>query len=496
MRWGWDGDGVDAALRFRYFSWPRAMSDPMTDPFDRAELLDEPGIVGARWWHKSLVAGDAVNRRAALAGILVATGAIGLVGMVVVAASASGSGSGGSDYRTEPRAALEMQKQFGWSFGATTESLTFDGESHQPFDRAALARIADELRPAVATHAPYYVPTLFQSPAALPRAVPQEDVATVVPLKDALRPIFTPAMDRAYRRGKALASLFKGSVAFAALVVDLPGAESVAFAAGAASVFDPVFLFDNWPHPRGVVPAHLALAAAAYYQPLFARRRAGTGARPMFVLDRARLSPYADEATQFDNRHVARLPGTAPLKQLGVSRLLYVAPTSADTTEMNDLNDDFVLYAGAGVDVKILGADIFAPDPAPSAPVSNPGDDDGAAGWPPYFYGGSAASHLWFWTDYPWVKQPPPRPAGRTRAPDGPVAPSLARPGKDYVPRARATPYSTGAPVASAGPSARPRPSGFGTVPVVIAVATGVILGARLFRNGSWNRASSWGGGG
>jgi hypothetical protein len=44
--------------------------------------------------------------------------------------------------------------------------------------------------------------------------------------------------------------------------------------------------------------------------------------------------------------------------------------------------------------------------------------------------------------------------------------------------------------------STRPRPSGFGTVPVVVAIATGVILGAKLFRNGSWNRASSWGGGG
>jgi hypothetical protein len=32
-------------------------------------------------------------------------------------------------------------------------------------------------------------------------------------------------------------------------------------------------------------------------------------------------------------------------------------------------------------------------------------------------------------------------------------------------------------------------------VPVVIAVATGAVLGAKLSRSGSWLRTSSWGGG-
>src|SRR5271170_5569626 len=74
----------------------------------------------------------------------------------------------------------------------------------------------------------------------------------------------------------------------AMVVVDLPGPEAVAFAAGAASAFDPVFALDNWPHPRGVVPAHQTLAAAAYCQPLFARRASGSAAPrwPLLVLDR------------------------------------------------------------------------------------------------------------------------------------------------------------------------------------------------------------------
>jgi len=456
------------------------MTEATREPFNREEHLDEPGIIGARWWQRSLTApDDPVNRRGALVGILVATGGIAAVGMLV-AVAASSSSSGG-DYRTDAKNALAMQKEYGWSFGAVSDSLIFDGQSLRPFDRAALSRMPDELRPSQARLAPYFVPTLFQSPSALPRATPSGDPGTVTPLKDALRPVFTPAMDRAYRRGRALASLFKGQRAGAAVIVDLPGPEAVAFAAGAAGVLDPVFLFDNWPHPRGVVPAHMTLAAAAYYQPLFARKRAPAGAAPLFVLDRARLAPYGDEASQFDNRHVARVPGAPALKGLGVSRVLYVAPTSADTRELDDLNDDLVLYAGAGLDVKIAAADAFGPDASDTAPAA-PGDDDDA-GLPRYYYGGRSGSHLWFWNDYPWV---------RTASPRGLTEPPFARPGKAYVPHARSTPYSSGAPTAA---GARPRPAGFGTVPVVVAVATGLVLGAKLSRSGSWNRASSWGGG-
>ena len=50
---------------------------------------------------------------------------------------------------------------------------------------------------------------------------------------------------------------------------------------------------------------------------VFARHAAPAGAPAMIVLDRRRLSPYTDDATQFDNRHVVRLPGAAQLKALG-----------------------------------------------------------------------------------------------------------------------------------------------------------------------------------
>src|SRR6202011_4393138 len=93
------------------------------------------------------------------------------------------------------------------------------------------------------------------------------------------------------------------------------------------------------------------------------------------------------------------------------------------------------------------------------------------------FYGGSTGSHHAFFVDYPWAK--PARPA--------PTRPA-SNPGKSYVPRARVTPYSSGNP--SGALTSKPRPTSFATVPVVIAAGTGVILGARYQRNGSWNRSS------
>jgi len=422
------------------------MSTPST--FERKEVVDKPGIVGARWWQESV--STSVPRRKALfilGGVLGATAALGAC--VAVAAR-----SGEPDVKFEPRSALDMQKQYGWSFGATGEPLVFDGKSSQPFVRSALVNIARDLAPGDGRYAPFFVPTLFQVTTATPTTLIPGD-PPFVPLAEALVPIFTPAMEMAFGQGAALAYLLDARASDLAIVVDLPGPLAVAFAAGAASAADPIFTFDNWPHPRGVVPAHLTLAAAAYYQPLFARTRATrTKARPMFVLDRQRLASYTDEASQFDNRHTARIPSARSLAGIGVKEVLYVAPNAVDKKEQDDLVDDFLAFKSAKIGLHVVPATAFGTTM-------------------PYFYGGSSSTSERFWDDWK-------RPATELTSND--VQPL------DVV--ARKTPFSGGTPDGS-----RPRPTGFGMVPVAIAVGTGAIVGARLSRSGSWNRSSGSGGG-
>ncbi|HEX4516433.1 MAG TPA: hypothetical protein VH054_22955, partial [Polyangiaceae bacterium] len=333
------------------------------------------------------------------------------------------------------------------------------------------------------SYAPFYVRSLLESPIALRKTTPAGDPDTFTPLKDVLVPIFTTAMDAAYRRGRALASLFDAAhhagTQSIAVIVDLPGPEAVAFAAGASSALDPVFLFDNWPHPKGVVASHLALAACAYYQPLFATKTTPKNAPPMFLLDRSRLAAYSDDAKQFDNRYVARVPSTPVLAKLGISRVLYIVPADGDR-ELDDLNDDFVYTVKQGAQLKLLGATALAS----GIPLATP--DGGVSDGPTYFYGGDPTTHEWFWIDYPWST--PWTPKGQKP----PVEPTFTRTGPSYVPIARPSAFSTGALAGSLTP---PRPIAFGTVPVVIAATTGIILGAKMSRSGSWTRSSSWGGG-
>lgn len=471
--------------------------DPNNAPYARDRHVDKPGIVGARWWHAALADQAAQeSRRSAIRNILIAGGVIAGFGAMLAMCikGAASSGGGLSDEQNESRkTALEMQKAYGWSFGAIGEALVFDGVTTKPFAPGALSSLATDLSPSQSELRPYFQTTLFDSPDAVPTsigALPAEEREGFKPLSTAVLPILTPAMDAAYARGKSLASLFAslseagGSAgpanANAAIVVDLPGPEAVAFAAGAAGVLDPVFLFDNWPHPRGVVRAQETLSAAAYYQPAFEASKATPLVKgkkpPMFVLDRRRLNAYADDATQFDNRYVAKLPSPAStMKSLGVQHVLYVVPTRADTSrELDDLNDDFVSYTAAGIDVKALSLDLFGPDN-----VSNV--DAGSFDPGGVYYGSSKTSHHAFFVDYPWA-----RPARNASA-------RPPNPGPSFKPVARSSTFSSGSPTSSS--STRTRPTNFGTVPVVIAVGTGVILGARYSRSGSWNRSSGGFGG-
>jgi hypothetical protein len=427
--------------------------------FQKDFEIDKPGIVGARWWNQSLKdEGAQVKRRSVLMGLAVAGGVVAAVGMCGVGLVSVLRESKEATSLAK-RSSLGMQKEYGWDFGARGTPLVFNGVAEGPFDRSALTTLATVMSPSPqGPNAKYHVPTLVQSLLATPTVAlpdpedgqPPPDAAPFKRLADVLVPIVTPAMTSAYRVGEAVARL-AGRRKDVAILADLPGPEAVAFAAGAATAFEPVLLLDNWPHPHGVVPSHLTLAALAYYQPRFAATAKRTSTAPLFVLDRSRLAAYSEESDRFDNRYYARMPKLAALAKDGVRTLFYVVASPAALPEPADLNDALSARA-AGIEVRALSLSDFASDPAADQPER-------------VEYGGSGRSEARFWSDYG---------SGPKTATAG-----TASSARDYSFGPRA------------GTSVLPS---LGTV-AVVATASGLVLAAALDRRGSMNRfGGGWSG--
>jgi hypothetical protein len=332
--------------------------------------------------------------------------------------------------------ALDQQEEDGWDVGSEGQALSFPHAVDHDVDggsswRANFGTLPLQLAPRTPRWLHHYDPTLFQSLLAPGNA----------DLQLMMRPIASPEMAVALARGQSLLSLFvdeSGCRNDVALVVDLPGPESIALAAALASCFDPVFIFDNWPHPAGVVPSHLTLGAALYYTPIFDRARvlSPPGAAPVFVLDRRRLSHYSDDADAFDNRYVVGLPPRHVFAEAGIRHVLYVTPHDQQLTyESDDLNDDLVALDRGGIDVKVLAMTDFSEtplpgwlddvdieaEPAPDAGIAADAGTDPDAGTGPdagapthtalgrrFYFGGSRRSHRCFWPWYGWSRSPGP----------------------------------------------------------------------------------------
>jgi hypothetical protein len=442
-----------------------------TRPFTRQMYADRGDLIGARWWQESLQrsAPDLVSRRKALLALALILGPAAGGGLLAWMLSQS-------DEVDVTMDALELQRREGWNVGHAGAALRFPNASATDVDgsagwRDALGRLALELAPAQVSLAPFYVPTLFQSPA---------DPGSAS-LRAALTPLSPAPENRDVLRGEAIRSLFSETQApqDVAVILDVPGPTSVAVAAGMAPAFDPVFAFDNWPHPLGVVPSHLTLGAVLFYRPLFMRLRAARTGRapPVFVLDRNRLARYTDEDTQFDNRYVARLPTAPNLQSLGIRRLLYVVPDQSDMRELDDLNDDFVAFRDASIDVKVMPlSDLMRP-------TQQTAQSHG------YYYGGHAHTHFLFWPTYGWHSSAPGRPAPIQRAPS--PLPQVSR-GAEYRPAPRPTIFSSRTLGGGAG-IGKQKPSGFGRVSVRTSRSTGSITAVRTSRSGSFSRARGWG---
>jgi hypothetical protein len=296
-------------------------------------------------------------------------------------------------------------------------------------------------------------------------------------LVDWLVPVLTTTMGHAYRVGQSLGRLLARTSRRVAVIADLGGPESVAFAAGLAETHAPVFLLDHWPHPRGVVPAHMTLASATFFQPRFVetKSRRPADAPPVFVLDRNRSAPYADAMDRFDNRYVPRMPSGAALESVASVRdVLYFGQGSASAyLDLDDVNPALVAYRTMGFTVRGLSPEAFfsstfEPD------ADNEGPIESVLHQNLLYYGGTLAREADFSEHYAWGTVPSAEPP--------PMLPDARSWAWAPIPRSMVL-----SPAALAL---------IGTVDVALNGQT--VLGARYDRNGSWNRVSSsgssWGG--
>jgi hypothetical protein len=325
---------------------------------------------------------------------------------------------------------LDLQRAEGWDVGSTSSieipSAVLSDSAGSSNWALQLTSLGDDLAPSDPQLLPLHVLTLFD--------VLRDERSTS--LARTLKPMNTWDMGQAALAAQGLADLYEDAKQrkITALVLDLPGPESVAAAASLSRLFTPVFLFDNWPHPLGVVPSHLTLAAAIYNRPEFvaAARSREPLAPPVFVLDSNRMLPYRDESNRFDNRYFARMPTAATLTQLGVQRILYVTATKQEN-EQDDLNEDFVNYANANIDVKMISLYEF------EAVQEEPAESN-SHGHPRYRYHGHSGvrARSAFYSSYY-------RTPSNVGGPLGFEEPFERRsPGAGYSPKPRNTPFHLG----------------------------------------------------
>jgi hypothetical protein len=427
-----------------------------------------------------------------------AEGTLGLAAVAAIAGVQSGCcAMCGSKTSSEPpeneeiKDSLALQRENGWAIGQEDKPLLLpgmtdtDSKGGQDWRKylSAEALIA-AMTPVADAWKPYFVPTLIQ-------ALAQTTLATK------MGPVVDPAMQEAHARGESIAHDLLPATEKAnttLMVIDLPGRQAVAMAAGMSDTANVVMTFDNWPHPLGVVPSQETLGAMLYYASEIEANKAKLkpDAPTVIVLDSQRINPYTDSDKQFDNRYMAKMPEPSALTAQGVTNLLYVTPDRTQERELDDLNDLFVDYKKANVNVALMPASDLQRAQEPEKKIIK--TDDGQTRevvYYRYYYGGYPYTHFYFFTYYPlWVY----RPAYFVRtgvAYRGPIRPpAFSRP--MYAPVARPTAFAGYRMGAARGGIGRARPSGFGRTSV--RTSGGRVTGVRAGRSGSFGRAGGFGG--
>ena len=286
-------------------------------------------------------------------------------------------------------------------------------------------------------------------------------------------------MDEAYSRGLGMKALLKESENpnQTAIVVDLPGPEAVAYAAAMSDYTDVVMTFDNWPHPNGVVPSGQTLGALLYYAEEMTENKAKRekDAPVLFVMDSNRLTPYKDAGNAFDNRYIATMPTAENLKKNDIKGLIYAAPDKSRSTELDDLNEDFVAYRDAGIDITMMPLTDFQPVSQELIAEHGAVENTSSSTHRSYYYGGHPYFSPFFFMYYPMFSPMRSYNYGSLRQPR-----SVARP--SYSPKTRPTMFSSKTVGGRSGVG-KQKPSGFGRV------STRTVNGRTTY--GSASRSSS-----
>lgn len=384
---------------------------------------------------------------------------------------------------------LELQKKEGWNVGSTNKPLAFDGSSGtdsrgktwSAYDPNYLISIYQPRDP---QWQPFFVPTLIQS-------------LSQPSLNSQMRPVRTAQMADTYERAEALRNLISQTPnANQTLIIsELPGPQSIALGAAMADTARLVPVFDNWPHPLGVVHSHETIGAMVYYANEIDEKRAKLpeNAPALLLLDSNRLAPYTDQDTQFDNRYLAKLPPADQMKQRGIQQVIYLVKDQNQKEELDDINDDLVEWQKQGINVRMLRLSDFKPYDEPAQTTASGGTSTTVHRH--YYYGGSPWTSWWFYNHYGYGY---PREVyvyrdGRNVSIPRPASgPTFDPP--SYRPVSRPTIFNASR-VGGVSGVGKTRPSGFGRTSVRVS-SNGRVTGTRSGRSGSYGRSGGgWFGG-
>lgn len=254
--------------------------------------------------------------------------------------------------------------------------------------KSNLSQLADDLSPSRTDLRPWMLRPLLE--------IPKELGKLGNPSGGWLKPRCASEDQIAFDKGQQLAETLVslGAGRELAIVLDLPGPQSVAAAAGMVANFDPVFAIDNLACSKSVVPAEQTLAAAVYWAATFKARASlrKPDAPAVFILEGKRLNVYDNQPDLYDNRSLAHLPDARGFQKLGVARILYVRENSATIAETEDLNELFCTLPNSGVEVRHLALSKI-PTPPTQLVVDNTSPTVGYR---------SSYAYTWFSSRYQW----------------------------------------------------------------------------------------------